>query len=208
MFCGKCGTEIPSNYSFCSACGFPLRHSDPVGVTTTTTAAQDDARATVEPVEAAAPTRKATPADSSKLRGIGGWLLLFCIGTAILYPLELLAEAILRPLGLLDIGFLRPLGLLHIALTALAICTGVALWRVRPNALGLVKAYFISLVCWAGLLVIVGLTAQQSTETSYEAMPAATQAVAEGGVEIIAVVIWWFYFKKSKRVKATFGRNL
>lgn len=147
-------------------------------------------------------------ADLTRLRGVEGWLLLFCVGTAILSPLELLTEAILRPLGLVDVGFLRPLGLPNIALTALAICTGVALWRGRPNALGLAKAYLISLVCWDVLLVIVALSAQQSTEVSYQAMPVAAQAVAEGVVEIIAVVFWWFYFKKSKRVKATFGRNL
>jgi hypothetical protein len=82
----------------------------------------------------------------------------------------------------------------------------VALWRVRPNALGLVKAYFISLVCLAVLAVIRGLSAPQSTQISYEAP--SENYVAEGVAQIIAVVIWWFYFKKSKRVKATFGRNL
>jgi hypothetical protein len=162
----------------------------------------------LQPTVAAVPTRRATPADSSRLRGTGGWLLLFCIGTAILSPLELLAEAILRPLGPLDIAILRPLGLLNVALTALAIYTGVALWRVRPNALGLVKAYFISLVCWAVLEVISGLSAQQSAQISYINYEVAGREVAGGVAQIITVVIWWFYFKKSKRVKATFGRNL
>lgn len=81
MFCGKCGTENPSNYSFCSACGFPLRsvRLDAPDATAPTAAGRDDTHATVEPAQLAArapqPAEQAESSKARKKENLLHWLL-------------------------------------------------------------------------------------------------------------------------------------
>ena len=125
----------------------------------------------------------------SSLHGVGGWLLLFCAGVTIITPLVLLAQIAGNPQN----GFVVIISLM---LCAFSVYVGTSLWRIRPQALKLVKIYFIVTLGLA-LLALVGSIAGNQQKDLVRAIDG-----------LIAVAIWWSYFKKSKRVKATLGRNL
>jgi hypothetical protein len=204
MFCGKCGVQNPDSYSFCSACGFPLQrlqHASSAGAAVSPAPAVQVAARPQVPVtvrEALLEPEKHIDAEltgityeRTSLRGVGGWLLFFCIATTIIAPLLNIVDAVTSndPVVILT----------EVAFTILAFCTGLSLWRVRPHALRWVRVYLIVGSC---LMMVAGLQRQTYGPTSsnlYE------NPVA---VAVVYVVTWWQYFRKSKRVKATFGSNL
>ena len=200
MFCGKCGVQNPNDYSFCSVCGFPLQTlpaASSAGGTAVGPAPQVEGSAQPQ-VPAAAREAHETPekqidGELTRLRGVGGWLLLFCVVTTIIIPLANMAEAANSNDAVVI--------LTDVAFTILAFCTGLSLWRVRPHALKWVRVYLIVGPC---LGMIAGLQ-RQATYITYDPTQAATNPVA---VAVTYAITWWLYFRKSKRVKATFGRNL
>jgi hypothetical protein len=124
---------------------------------------------------------RAIECGGETLHGIGGWLLLFCIQNTILAALDGILLLFRSWVGIGD--------LLIACITAFAVFTGVSVWRVRPYALRVVETYLIFVFGWTGWQLLYHQTGEQY-------------------FTIIGVVLWWLYFKKSKRVKATFGRNL
>lgn len=86
MFCGKCGTENPNNYSFCSACGFPLRsvRLDAPDATSPTAAGRDDTHATIEPAQLPGRATQADQAQSSKPGRKRNSLLMWWLGPTLL----------------------------------------------------------------------------------------------------------------------------
>jgi hypothetical protein len=133
------------------------------------------------------------------LKGVSGWLFLFCAGTTILQPIFYLKDA--QPLSLFVV----------IPLAAFSFYVGITAWRVRRNALRVVKAYFLVQLALAalGLLVVVvgantgaypGGLEKKTEMVTVEAFNSLRPA--------IFVWIWWSYFKRSKRVRATYGANL
>jgi hypothetical protein len=128
------------------------------------------------------------------LRGVGGWLLLFCVAHTIFSPLALV-PAILRSRG-------DPLVLaIEVGLAVFSIYMGISTWCVRPNALEVVGVYFITWMVFGALLIIKGLMIKP--------IGASPGNPAWVGVRILSsVIIWWFYFRDSRRVKDTFGSNL
>src|ERR1035438_9918091 len=141
MFCGKCGVQNPDNYSFCSPCGFPLHGLQPAssagGTAVSPAPAVEVAARPQVPVterEALLEPEKHNDAELTRythvhptldLRGVGGWLLFFCIVTTILIPLATMGEAATSN----DPVLILP----DVALAILAFCTGLSLWRVRPQ---------------------------------------------------------------------------
>ena len=205
MFCGKCGVQNPDNYSFCSACGFSLQRLQPAssaGGTAVSPAPAVEVAArpqvTVTEREALLEPEKHIDAELTRyapgagpLRGVGGWLLFFCIATTIISPLVTIAEVANSndPVVILAV----------VAVAILAFCTGLSLWRVRPHALRWVRVYLVVGSC---LMMIAGVQRQatyEPTSSSYENPVAGAVGYA---------ITWWLYFRNSKRVKATFGRNL
>jgi len=211
MFCGKCGVQNPDNYSFCSACGFSLQRLQPAssagGTDVSPAPAVEVAARPQVPVtgrEALLEPEKHSDAELTRknyfaagyapLRGVGGWLLFFCIMTTIIIPLVTIAEAANSndPVVILT----------DVALAILAFCTGLSLWRVRPHALRWVRVYLVVGSC---LMMIAGLQRQATYITHEPTSSIYTNPVAGA---VVYAVTWWQYFRKSKRVKATFGRNL
>ena len=133
-----------------------------------------------------------------ELRGVGGWLLLFCVSLVVVQPLALLFEAV-NSRDAFVVGF-------NFLLGAFAIYTGVALWRVATNALRLVKVYFVVVLIVATLAIASGILTAPATRASQT--PSQDNFLTVGFRALISVAIWWSYFKKSKRVKATYGANL
>lgn len=133
-----------------------------------------------------------------ELGGVGGWLLLFCVGLVVVQPLALLFEAI-NSGDAFEAGFSFLLG-------AFSFYTGIALWRVAHNALRLVKVYFVCYLVIAVLAIVAGILGAPATRVSQT--PSQDNFLTVGFRALIWVAIWWSYFRKSKRVKATYGANL
>jgi hypothetical protein len=154
---------------------------------------------TVPPMEAEGSQGPDQPPDSS-LQGVSGWLLLFCIGATIVTPLYCLADALSNLsdalVVLIDVGF-----------AAFALYTGILVWRVRPNALKLVKAYLISNIVLA-MLTVIGAIIQSGTSRTDGSPGVGFGAMGVALRILVFVIVWWSYFERSKRVGATFGRTL
>jgi hypothetical protein len=144
-----------------------------------------------------APQPPATQQDIDPSRRVGGFLLFFCVITTVFYPLGYAAEILQNPHDTFVVGF-------DLGLVAFSIYTGVTTWRARPNALKLIKVYFIVTLVVAGLMILrLSTTIKEIVQQSPSENPVAT-----GLRTLMAVAIWWEYFAQSKRVKATFGSNL
>ena len=201
MFCGRCGVLNPDDHAFCKACGYTL------GPPFQAPASVDASPAAVL-VAPATGTRSAntqqppslTPGASSEateLRGIGGWLLLFCAGLTVISPLVVVAEAANSKDGLTiatDLG-----------LAALYIYTGIGLWRTKANYFKWLKVCFVvNLIL--GVLGILGSIWTQPDSLQHEL--STSNDLAASIRSIVGVAIWGSYFRKSKRVRVTYGRNL
>jgi len=143
------------------------------------------------PLRGNADTTKRASAPPAKhtdpLRGVRGWLLLFCIITTILRPLLL----ILTPLP----ANLTTLGLVILcAMTVLSVFTGISLWGVTSDALMWAKIYLVASLGVLCLELLGGLVRRPNPVGPL--------------VGIATTLAWLAYFMKSKRVRATFGSNL
>lgn len=139
--------------------------------------------------------------------GIGGWLLFYCISLTILAPLLSLFQAIstvqiaekaptLRNALLVETGGV-------ILLMAGGIIVGILLWTRHRHALRIVKAFLIGRLCAFVAIEIITLFLMQHLGSKvFEA--GVTGAIGASIREAIYFLIWWFYFKKSKRVANTF----
>jgi hypothetical protein len=127
-----------------------------------------------------------------ELQGVGGWLLFFCIALIILGPLVTLVQVMNLP-NVDALGMI-----LEFARAALGIVVGILLWNVRPIAFTLLWIYF-GFVALMAVLGIIGFAVLEQKRP--EDLIVSVRA-------LIYVTIWFLYFRKSERVRATFGRNL
>jgi Protein of unknown function (DUF2569) len=179
--CPRCGTICPDETRICD-CGYDF---------------------------AAGAAGQGTDDDYGKYRGVGGWLLLLCVGLTILGPLFAVASLTgsfreVSPLldqfpGLMVLMVVDTT--LTVGLMAFSIYAGVALWQIRPGAVSTAKRYLLwSLVylpVTAVLPFMVGLLS--------ESHPAMLKEIARDTLRgVIATAIWYWYLTKSKRVKATY----
>lgn len=220
MFCTACGAENPPNAQFCRRCGATIyrpsiesrsltaagaTHAAAVkcpncGLTNPSGAERCDCgydfvSGTVKEASLKAQTDlRDVRAD---LRGVRGWLLLWCILTTIITPaLQVF----------LAFAYSGVTSLVYMVFAGFALFTGVSTWRVRKNALRIVKVYLVALLCFwlvMGFLSFVAGLAQPPSQAGSDA------AVTVGLIRaLIGFYISWSYFKSSKRVRATFGANL
>jgi hypothetical protein len=144
-----------------------------------------------------APQPLATQQDTGPFRGVGGFLLFFCVATTVFRPLACVAEILRDPHDTFVV-------VVNLGLAAFSIYTGLTTWRARPNALKLIKVYFIVTLALPCLMILrLSTNIKEIVQQSPSENP-----VANGLKVLIVVAIWWSYFAQSKRVKATFGSNL
>ena len=180
MYCPTCGQAVPDAEQFCAYCGTPLS-------------------AAAAPAPAAGPAAVPAPAPAAPgaLRGVGGWLLVFCIWITIVDPLMEL-----RVLPYLRYLTLNPFLLVSLCVTAYGVFTGIQLWTVRPQALTHLRIYF-------GVVLV---TALLSIVTFFRMM----RGEMLGGIWVFAgwartflfLAIWVTCFRVSKRVRSTYGASL
>src|SRR5262245_49407930 len=116
MFCARCGQQIADASEICPLCGREANINLPP-------------RPEPQFYPATGPGQPGlfSPPFRQDLRGVGGWLLWFCIVTAILTPLTNFA-ALVR---FASIG--SPWTLYYGTLVAFSLLVGVSVWRTMPS---------------------------------------------------------------------------
>jgi hypothetical protein len=189
MFCARCGQQIPDASEICPLCGreTTLKVDPPPAM-------PGPAAAAVAPGQLRWPDDPAAitpPARRPDLKGVGGWLLFFCIALTFLAPLVMVVSV-------WGSGFELE-GMIDLALAGFGVVVGIMVWKVHPRAFLLLWIYFGS----TALLLVLGIAG--SFISSEEQDPKETIQLFRA---LISTIIWFLYFKKSDRVQATFGRNL
>jgi hypothetical protein len=185
VFCARCGQQIPDASEICPLCGQQ------------TTLKLDPVPAPA-PAELRPPYAFVTIPQNLGPSGIGGWLLLYCIGLSVLTPLIGMAElsVLLRSVNyeyVLD--FIRAL---------YGTVVGIVLLTKRPIAIFLLRIYFI-VVAATLLLTLLRLIA-------FALRPHNSMALGRGVTAVMVQtgfsILWFAYFRKSERVRNTYGANL
>src|SRR2546421_12799657 len=146
------------------------------------------------------------------LRGVGGWLLFFMISVGILRPLYSLKE--LFGSDSVDVSRLATMypqtatiingeRIVFSGLVIFGIVVAIMLWKVHtPISVTLAKIFLISNAAIACLDVLV--------VHNYTDLPPQLVSMVESRVitpmivTIILSALWFFYFLKSERVRATY----
>jgi len=181
MFCARCGQQIPEASEICPLCGREANIQLPP---------QPSSLGAVTGVGPAPVSNGYAPG----LKGVGGWLFFFCISTSILTPLFSLP-------GLERLVAVRsPWAFYNLAIIVFSVVVGVSVWRVSPDAIPLLRAYFATIVIWEALristVVIVMHNSSFDLSMNYRVRT------------LVWSIVWAAYFHRSQRVRATFGRNL
>jgi hypothetical protein len=188
MFCARCGQQIPDASEVCSLCGreATIKLAPQPGM------GPERAGAAFEQAQSPLPISS----RDRNAQKVGGWLLFFCIVVIIVGPLSALVE-VMSFSGNIDADISLAVAL-DLVRAVLGLVTGIFLWNVRPVAFTLLWIYF-GLVALLAVLGIIGFALAELQRPNDLTMPVRS---------LIYVAIWASYFHTSKRVKATFGRNL
>ena len=178
LFCQNCGLEHNAYVSVCPRCG---------------------QRQPVPPSPDVANLRLAESAE--ELRGVGGWLLIFCFSLAVVAPVTQahIAATALTNLATvrLPIQTLLRLGLTGAIYSGLAIFScfaGVMLWTKRPRAVTVAKSYLlIAAVLPISLFLGLYLAGMRVNLAQIIFRRSAYS------------VIWYSYLAASRRVQLTYG---
>jgi Protein of unknown function (DUF2569) len=150
-----------------------------------------------------------------KLKGIGGWLAFFIIGQLILRPARTLSELndpkntvtplfeATFPTAATLISIERALS---IGLLAFGVVVAITLWKVRtPFAVKLTKAYLIANPV---ILLLDALVFQLSDLPPEIQNSILREGLFQAAVITVVCLIWFLYFTKSERVRATYYEDI
>lgn len=132
-----------------------------------------------------------------ELYGIGGWLAFLCVTLLVFTPIGFVADIVnvFRAAGMPLYEKALIVGV-DIVLGGLAVFSGIALIRSRPNGLRVAKVLFIlSLAVW----VFIGASVLFFGS-------ATTDAIVQTAGHIILSAAWLTYLYKSERVRNTYAR--
>ena len=145
------------------------------------------------------------------LKGIGGWLLFFIIGQLVLRPARIMADLndpanVVTPLfqatfpkAATIISIERALS---IGLLLFGVLVALTLWKIRtPYSVKLTKIYLIANPVIMLLDTLVFKTSDLPPDIQDSIM---SRGLIEAGVVSIVCLIWFLYFVKSERVRATY----
>lgn len=145
----------------------------------------------------------------SRLRGVGGWLMVLCLYLMVLVPIL----ALLGLLGAWQGASKSPTlqnalvfeALFEFALAVFAFYAGWALYQRHPTAVAIAKIYFIVMLTLGVLvlgIVLLGLVSQFSDPALAKQLrgPAMVAALRQ----ILLSGLWLLYLERSQRVRATY----
>ncbi|HUH73036.1 MAG TPA: DUF2569 family protein [Chitinophagales bacterium] len=141
---------------------------------------------------------------------VGGWLLLLCFALIIGSPLRTLFNIVTSIKAASELFDLFPGirnlvyidSILSIILMALSIRAGIALWKIKPNAVEITKKYLFIFLGYSVISLFLPFTAGLPAEANDMMLP----EVAKGAMQsLIFFGIWYWYLSVSKRVAATYS---
>jgi len=186
LFCTRCGQQIPDATEICPLCGreASLRLDPPPPAPVT--APQFHLPAPLAPIVHGP-------------NGVKGWLLVYCLTLTMLGPAFVVINFSAEPSR-----FTNPSGLMETIRIAYGMVVGILLWTRRPISLLLLKVYFIIIAAQFALfsLDMVALSLRQ--HSSVFLAPTFPALAIGAGITLL----WFAYFRKSVRVRNTFGANL
>ena len=134
----------------------------------------------------------------SEPNGVRGWLLYICITFTIFTPIKMmeLIHVTLAPVVLAC----------YIGVAATSFVAGFATWATHSFAFIFLRIAFAARLLYSFVQIYLGInlaTQRFSTTTDL-----AKQEFLSAAVNILLVLTLFFYFRVSKRVRNTFGRNI
>jgi hypothetical protein len=138
------------------------------------------------------------PQSEASLYGIRGWLLYICIALTILGPIRMVQ---------FTHGTLAPIVLAtYIAIAITSFIAGLSTWATQPYAFFFLRIALLVRLLYSFLQVYLGVQlARQQFSTTLDL---AKREFLSAAIDILLVVVLFFYFRFSKRVRKTFGRNI
>jgi hypothetical protein len=144
-----------------------------------------------------------------RYKGVGGWLLLLCIGLTVFTPLNNIgsfavgysesAKYFDQFPGLLVITLIKTP--LILGLTVFSFYVGVGLWSIRPGAVKMAKQYLLCFLGYHAFAAILPFMAGlPSAATKAMIGPVAVEIL----MSVIYFAVWYSYLSESKRVTATY----
>jgi len=145
-------------------------------------------------------------------KGVGGWLLIFCIGLTILAPLGTLAKILSEletagpvlseiPGGIQILGF-ENAG--RIAILIYGFVIGCRIWGGSSQGRRLAKQYLVvrlfGVIGYESVTLIL-LSGMLGETIAWCARDIAVVVICES----LLFTVWWLYFRISKRVRNTYG---
>ncbi|MBI3404150.1 MAG: DUF2569 family protein [Acidobacteria bacterium] len=190
MYCSKCGALNNLAGSYCCTCGASMFASGAGTDLSSDSSRSVPARNDLQDDRQVA-TGLSQSTDPTIRKPIGGWLLLFCVASTILSPLQILSnitQGAYNTSNAIATGFLG----------AMSFLAGLSLWIGWKSSFKILSNFFLTALVFSGLNLAVRLHFEEldSRGISNSLRPA------------LFLAIWYPYFKVSKRVRETYGRNL
>jgi hypothetical protein len=144
-----------------------------------------------------------------RYKGVGGWLLLLCLGLTVFTPLltiRLLAMGFSESSkyfnqfpGLLVITVTDTV--LSLGLMAFSIYAGTGLWSIRPGAVQMAKQYLLCFLGYQAIAAILPFMAWLPSAATKAMIGTIAMNTLRG---VIYFAVWYSYLNMSKRVTATY----
>ncbi|RKY29009.1 MAG: hypothetical protein DRP79_01555 [Planctomycetota bacterium] len=150
------------------------------------------------------------PPPGPRYYGVKGWLLFFCLVLTVVGPLLTVVTfsyAVSEIIEYFDTfpGLLNMLIIdcvLSVGLMSFSVYAGIALWRIKPNAVKIAKSYLVCYLIYAFIAAGLPFAAGLPEEAN---MVILGESVKDLFRSFIFFVIWFSYLSKSKRVRDTYG---
>ena len=148
-------------------------------------------------------------APASPYTGVGGWLLLLCLGLTVLSPLISMISLVtgyndsspffeqfpgLKIIVTVD-------AVLSALLMAFSVYAGIGLWTVRPGAVVMAKRYLFCFLGYHVVAAVLPFLAGLPQDANDAMMPLVVKSAAQG---FVFFALWYSYLNKSQRVRATY----
>lgn len=150
------------------------------------------------------------PDESAQYKGVGGWLLIYCILFTLIYPF-MAASSLIDNYQKASSNFQLVEGLLTFLLintglrayiVIFSMHTGIALWTLRPHALRTAYRFFFVYLLFITISVILLFVIPQWEPEDYEVLIPITLREVSAGLLYLAAI--FLYLKYSRRVRATY----